>query len=117
MAKGDDIENRLVDYAVLIIQLCEKLPKTRTGNHVSGQLLRCGTSPAPNYGEARGAESKKDFIHKLRVVLKELNESVIWLVITRRSKQLPESVILPVEQEGRELARIINKSIGTAGAG
>ena len=114
MAKGDNIEDRLIDYAVLIIQLCGKLPKTRPGNHISGQLLRCGTSPAPNYGEVRGAESKKDFIHKLRIVLKELNESVIWLVITRRSKLLPESVLLPIEQEGRELSRIINKSIDTA---
>jgi four helix bundle protein len=114
MAKGDDIQERLIDYAVQIIQFCSKLPKTRPGNHVSGQLLRCGTSPASNYGEARGAESKKDFAHKLRIVLKELNESVIWLMIIHRSNLLPDSLVLPLEQEGKELSRIINASIVTA---
>ena len=88
MAKGDDIQDRMIDFAVAIIQLTSKLPKTAAGKHVSGQLLRCGTSPAPNYGEARGAESSKDFVHKLGVVLKELNESEIWLkIIIRRLKK------------------------------
>ena len=68
MARGDDIEERLIDFAVRIIRVCEALPDTPSGRHVSGQLLRSGTSPAPNYGEARGAESKRDFVHKLKVV-------------------------------------------------
>ena len=60
--------------------------KDRAGNHVAEQLLRSGTSPAANYGEARGAESRNDFIHKLRIVVKELNESIIWLEILKRSE-------------------------------
>ena len=69
MAKGDDIEERLIDFAVRIIRVCDELPDRHAGKHIRGQLLRCGTSPAPNYGEARGAESGKDFVHKLKVVL------------------------------------------------
>ena len=81
MARGDDIEERLIDFAVMMIALCEKMPETRAGRHVAGQLVRSGTSPAPQYGEARGAESRRDFVHKLRICLKELNESRIWLEI------------------------------------
>ena len=65
MARGDDIEERLIDFAVAIILLCGELPNTPAGRHVAGQILRSGTSPAPNYGEARGAESRKDFIHNV----------------------------------------------------
>ena len=68
MVKGDDIEERF-DFAVRIIGVCEALPDKPAGRHIRGQLLRSGTSPAPNYGEARGAESRKDFIHKLMIVL------------------------------------------------
>lgn len=75
MAKGDNLEERLVDLAVMVINLTDKMPGSRAGNHVAGQLLRSGTSPAAHYAEARGAESKKDFIHKLKIGLKELNES------------------------------------------
>ncbi|MFQ5856293.1 MAG: four helix bundle protein [Anaerolineae bacterium] len=71
MAKGDDIEERLIEFGVRIIRVCEALPDTPAGRHIRGQLLRCGTSPAPNYGEARSAESKRDFVHKLKVVLKD----------------------------------------------
>jgi four helix bundle protein len=85
MARGDDIEERLIDFAVMVIALCEKMPETRAGRHVAGQLVRSGTSPAPQYGEARGAESRRDFVHKLRICLKELNESRIWLEIAKRS--------------------------------
>ena len=73
MAKGDDIEERLIDFAVRVIRVSKALPETPEGRHISGQLLRSGTSPAPNYGEARSAESKKDFLHKLKIVLKELS--------------------------------------------
>jgi len=115
MAKGDDIQERLINFAVEIIKLCSKLPKTRAGNHMSGQLLRCGTSGAPNYGEARGAESAKDFVHKLGVVFKELNESNIWLEIIKRSKMLPLQDVLPVANECTELCKIISTSIRTVG--
>ncbi len=74
-----DLEERLLEYSVSIIKLVEKLPNTRAGNHVAGQLIKSGTSPYPNHGEAQAAESKKDFIHKMRICLKELRESKRWL--------------------------------------
>ena len=76
-----DLEERLIDFAVRIIRTAESLPKTRAGNHIAGQLIRCGTSPAPNYGEAQSAESRSDFIHKMKVCLKELRETRIWLLV------------------------------------
>ncbi len=113
MARGDDIEERLIDFAVEIILLCGELPNAPAGRHMSGQILRSGTSPAPNYGEARCAESRKDFIHKLKVVLKELNETGIWLKIIRRSGMLPTERVAPLEAECEELCKIIGSSIKT----
>src|SRR5213593_1116532 len=80
-SKAGELEERLIEFAVRIIRLTSRLPKTPAGKHVAGQILRSGTSPAPNYGEARGAESHADFVHKVRIVLKELNETLIWLQI------------------------------------
>jgi len=74
--RADKLEERLIDFAVRIVILSANLPKTPAGKHIAGQIMRSGTSPAPNYGEARGAESHADFIHKLGIVLKELNETV-----------------------------------------
>ena len=113
MAKGDDIQERLINFAVAIIKLCSSLPKTQAGKHASGQLLRCGTSPAPNYGEARGAESRNDFVHKLRIILKELNETGIWLEIIRRSEMLSSGIVGPIKEECTELSKIIASSIQT----
>jgi four helix bundle protein len=79
-----DLEERLLDYSVQIIKIVEQLLKNRTGNHVAGQLLRSGTSAYPNHGEAQGAESPKDFIHKLRISLKELRETQRWLNLIHR---------------------------------
>ncbi len=115
MAKGDDIQERLIKFAVAIIKLSSSLPATQAGRHVSGQLLRSGTSPAPNYGEARGAESTKDFVHKLGIVLKELNESGISLEILKRSEMLPVGELDALQSECTELCRIIATSIRTAG--
>lgn len=115
MAKGDDIQERLITLAVDVIKLCSALPKTEAGRHIGGQLLRSATSPAPNYGEARGAESRSDFVHKLGVVLKELHESAVWLEIARRAQLLTESQIWPIATECDELCRIIGSSISTAG--
>lgn len=86
MEKKYDLEKRLIDFAVRIIDLIEALPNTRAGNHVAGQLVRCGTSPAPNYGEAQSAESRSDFIHKIKIVLKELRETRVWLLIIHRKR-------------------------------
>ena len=71
MGKANDLEERLIDFAVMIVDLIETLPKTLTGRHFAGQLLRSGTAPALNYGEAQYGESKKDFVHKLKIVVKE----------------------------------------------
>ena len=113
MAKGDDIEERLIDFAVRIIKLSENLPNSLAGKHIAGQLLRSGTSPAAHYAEARGAESTKDFVHKLKICLKELNESRVWLKITAKSEQIPESRLSDITRESDELCRIINASIKT----
>ena len=114
MAKGDDIQERLIEFAVMVIKLTAKLIKSPAERHVGGQLLRSGTSPAPNYGEARSAESSKDFVHKLKVVLKELNESSVWLRIIVKSRMLPMEVCLPLQKECDELCRIISSSIVTS---
>jgi len=113
MAKGDDIQERLIDFAVKIIDFTAKYPKTPAGRHIANQLLRSGTSPAPNYAEARAAESTNDFIHKLKVVLKELNESNVWLEITGRSKMLETETVNSVMSECIELSRIITASVRT----
>jgi four helix bundle protein len=84
--QADELEERLIDFAVRIIKLSARLPRNAAGRHIAGQILRSGTSPAPNYGEARGGESSADFVHKLRIVLKELNETSIWLRIIDRSQ-------------------------------
>ncbi len=116
MAKGDDIESRLVQFAVKILDLCDCLPKTAAGNHIAGQLLRSGSSPAPNYGEVRGAESTKDFVHKLGIVLKELNESRIWLKVLHERHMIPEKEVESLYRECDELCRIIASSRRTAEA-
>ncbi len=116
MAKGDNIQERLVGFAVAVIDLCGSLPETPAGRHIAGQLLRCGTSPAPNYGEARGAESRNDFVHKLKVVLKELNESQVWLDIANQSKLVSSDQVVSIRQECVELSKIVNSSVQTAKA-
>ena len=78
------LEDRLIDFAVAIIGIVESLPNSKAGNHIANQLIRSGTSPAPNYGEARSAESRKDFVHKMKISLKELRETMIWLKIVDR---------------------------------
>jgi four helix bundle protein len=113
--KKYDLEERLVDFAVRIIRTAESLPKTKTGNHISGPLIRSGTSPAPNYGEAQSAESRADFIHKMKVALKELRETRIWLLILVKAKLVkPESKLDPLVDENNQLISIFVTSIGTA---
>jgi four helix bundle protein len=116
MAKGDDSEERLIDFAVRVIKLCASLPRTPAGKHLSGQLVRSGTAPAAHYAEARGAESTRDFIHKLRICLKELNESRVWPKIIVRSEMQFEARLSDLLRENNELCRIINASIKTARA-
>ena len=112
--KADELEQRLLDFAVRIIKLSARLPRTPAGKHVAGQILRSGTSPAPNYGEARGGESRADFIHKLRIVLKELNETSIWLRMIESSEIVKRELLGDIIQENRELCRIFTSSLKTA---
>jgi four helix bundle protein len=109
-----DLEERLLEYSARIIRLVERLPNTRAGNHVAGQLLRSGTSPLPNHGEAQAAESANDFVHKLKICLKELRESYRWLLLIQRVPLLRPRLVDPLVQETDELIRIFVRSIQTA---
>lgn len=112
--KGDDISERLVRFAVAVIKVVDSLPDTPTGKHLANQLLRSGTSPGANYEEARGAESRRDFLHELGVSLKELQESRYWLKVILQSDLVKKPPIEPVVDEAEELARIIGTSQRTA---
>ncbi|MGB6220416.1 four helix bundle protein [Haloferula sp.] len=110
-----DLEDRLIEYSVRIISVSEALPDTRAGRHVSGQLLRSGTSAAPNYGEAQSAESRKDFIHKIKIALKEMRESLVWLKVVRKAEWItPYGKIEPLLKETDELIAILFTSAETA---
>ena len=109
------LEERLIDFAVLIIEVVNHLPDNRVGNHLGGQLLRSGTSPALNYGEALGAESRKDFVHKLGVILKELRESHNCLRILSKINYVKKDD--PALIECNELISIFVKSINTTRGG
>jgi len=113
-SRADELEERLIDFAVRIVKLSARLPKTAAGRHIAGQILRSGTSPAPNYGEARGGESSADFVHKLRIVLKELNETSIWLRIIERSEIVKRELLADIISENSELCRIFTASLKTA---
>ena len=110
-----DLEERLVEFASLIIRLVEALPETRAGSHVAAQLLRSGTSPAAHYGEAQAAESRRDFVHKMKVCLKELRETRIWLRIIQNRRLTPRADDLAVAlSETDQLGAIFFRSIETA---
>jgi four helix bundle protein len=113
---ANEVEERLIDFAVRVIRLTDALPKTPVGKHISNQLLRSGTSPAPNYAEARGAESSRDFIHKLKITLKELNESSVWLRMIIRAELLEQKMLADLLDENQQLCRIRNASVKTAKA-
>ncbi|MEP6596537.1 MAG: four helix bundle protein [Ginsengibacter sp.] len=110
-----DLEDRLVDYACRMIDVVEALPNTRTGNYIAGQLIRSCHSPAFNYGEAQAAESRNDFIHKMKVVLKELKECRIALkIIMKKQLITPASNLDNIFKGALELIAIVAKSIETA---
>jgi len=111
--RGDDIAERLVAFAVRVIKVVDALPDTATGKHIASQLLRSGTSPGANYEEARGAESRRDFVHKLGICLKELQETHYWLRVVAGA-QVAVQNLDDVINEAAELCRIIGKSRVTA---
>ena len=109
-----DLEERLIDFAVIISDIIERLPETRLGNYLAGQLVRSGCSPALNYGEAQSAESRNDFIHKMKIILKELRESLISLKLIERKQLHDLEKVLNVKNECNQLIAIFVKSIETA---
>src|SRR5688500_17654158 len=119
MAEGKyDLEERLLEYAARICRLVERLPKTRAGNHVAKQLLKSGTSPLPNHGEAQAAESPEDFVHKLRICLKEMRESLRWLKLIARVPLVraspDQAEVASLIDETDQLTRIFVNSVRTA---
>ena len=109
-----NLEDRLLEFSARIIRLVDALPNARAANHVAGQLLRSGTSPYGHHGEVEAAESRKDFVHKLKVCLKELKETKRWLRLVQKSEMLPEKSVAPILAENEELIRIFFTSIRTA---
>lgn len=94
MERKFDFEDRLIEFAAQIIRFSEQIVTSKAGNHLSGQIVRSATSPALNYGEAQSGESKRDFVHKLKVILKELRETRIALKIIERASLHPDKVAL-----------------------
>jgi four helix bundle protein len=113
-SRADALEDRLVDFAVAIIPIANRLSESFAGRYIASQIIRSGTAAAPNYAEARSAESRADFIHKLRIAIKELNETAIWLRIITKATLLPAASLVSLTQECGELRRIIGASLRTA---
>lgn len=109
-----DLEERLIKFAVSIVKITQKFPSDRAGNHLANQLIRSGTAPALLYGEAQSAESRKDFVHKMKIGLKELRETQIGLKIIEGSGLIDSESLSGLSNEVRELIAIFHKSISTA---
>lgn len=114
LRKGDDIQERLIQFAARTIRLCNSLQRTMAGRHIAAQLLRSSSAPAAHHAEAQSAESPADFVHKLKIAVKELNESEVWLrVIVASGLQTPVR-LAPLIDECQQLQRILSASIRTA---
>ena len=110
-----DLEERLVAFSIRIIDIINEMHDTKAAKHLSGQLIRSGTSVSLNYGEAQSGESRKDFIHKMKIVLKELRETYVCLTIIYRSALIEKGTLIEdTLKENDELIAIFVKSIGTA---
>ena len=112
--KANDLEQRLIDFATNIVKLSVQLRDGPEARHIASQVLRSGTAAAPNYSEARSAESRADFIHKLKVAVKELNETSTWLRIIQGSFAVNPDFLSNLTAENHELCRILVASIQTA---
>jgi len=111
---SDQLEERLIEFAATIVSFSTELAVTPAGKHIAMQILRSGTAPAPNYAEAREAESRADFVHKLGIVQKELNETSVWLRILSKTIAEKREKIVAVLAENQELCRIVGASVRTA---
>jgi len=110
----DELTDRLLGFAARVGKVVDALPDTRLGRHVAGQLVRSGTSPAPNYDEGCAAESPADFAHKLNVALKEMRESRVWIRLIIKAKLLKETTLADLLDEANQLCNILGKSVVTA---
>ena len=113
-SRSNELEVRLIAFAASVLSISSKLPATPEARHVRSQVLRSGTGAAANCGEARGAESRSDFVHKLGIVLKELNETAIWLELIAKAALMPSAEVVAVIAENRELCRILTASVKSA---
>jgi four helix bundle protein len=104
ISRAQALQKRLSSHAAVVLDISSRLPPTPQATHVSRQLLRSGTAAAANYGEARGAESRSDFIHKLRIVLKELNETSVWLQLIVESSFLNRKTCRRLSRKMRNCA-------------
>lgn len=112
--KGDNIAARLLDFGAAVVRLLPSLPDNRTGRHVGDQLLRAATSGGSNYEEARSAQSRRDFVHKVSLSAKEVRESHYWLGLIQRSDLAPKADVTPLLEEANELVAILSSSAKTA---
>ena len=110
----DELSEQLLEFAVRVGKVVDALPDTRLGRHIAGQLVRCGPSPPPNYEEACAAESRADFVHKMRIVLKELRETRFWLRFIARTGSLSGAQMAGLLDECTQLCNIFGKSTVTA---
>jgi four helix bundle protein len=113
MRRGRDIAERLLEFAVVVVRLTNELPKNAAGRHVAAQILRSATSGGANYEEARSAESRADFVHKVGIAAKEMRESAYWIALIHRSG-LTTTDLERAVREARELAAILFASSRTA---
>jgi four helix bundle protein len=109
-----DLEDRLVDFACMCLEVCDLLPSTKTGQNLEYQLSKSSTASALVYGEAQAAESRADFIHKMKVVLKEIRESRVNLKIIKRKPVIVNDKVDKAFSEANELMAIFLKSVETA---
>jgi len=112
--RGDQLSERLLGFVIKVIKIVDALPKTVSGRHISGQMIKAGTSCGANYEEGCGAESRSDFVHKMSIVLKELKETRYWLRVIHRTQILKPEYTEPMIDECEQLCAILGKSIVTA---
>jgi len=114
MQNSRNLEERLLEYGARIIKLVESLPNTLVGRRIADQLLRSATSAGANYEEARGAESREDFVHKMQIALKELRESNYWLQLLVKSGKVPAGRMADLLDESIQMRAMLSKSVATA---
>ena len=113
---SEQLEDRLIKFAVRIGAVADALPDSRLRKHIAEQIVRSGTAPAPNYSEGCAAESRRDFAHKLSISLKELRKIKTWLRMTRKADLLPAERLHKITDETDQLCAIFSQSVHTVKA-